>query len=165
MTHAKSVESGSASDAGLEAAFMPAESGRTLRVAQECKGASPNVPCAEWFGRSELTEQVPGVEYENIVSEKKVALANILEWIILANREDVRYKVEEGRIPAQLSSSWKTVPHVVFHIMTFSAPYDPQNFHHFVVSSFHFVALWTVLGMALWMELVMELVMAPEKVL
>jgi hypothetical protein len=49
--------------------------------------------------------------------------------------------------------------------MTSSAPYGLQNSHHFVVSLFHFVALWTVLGMALWMELVMELVMAPEKVL
>jgi hypothetical protein len=43
--------------------------------------------------------------------------------------------------------------------MISSAPYDPQNSHHFVVSSFHFVALWIVLGMALWRELVM----APEE--
>ena len=49
--------------------------------------------------------------------------------------------------------------------MTFSAPYDHQNLHHFVVSSFHFVALWTVLGMALWMELGMALGMALGMVL
>jgi hypothetical protein len=42
--------------------------------------------------------------------------------------------------------------------MISSAPYDPQNSHHFVVSSFHFAALWTVLGMALWRELLMALV-------
>jgi hypothetical protein len=51
--------------------------------------------------------------------------------------------------------------------MISSAPYDPQNSRHFVVSSFHFVALWIVLVMALWRELVMalwrELVMAPEE--
>jgi hypothetical protein len=47
--------------------------------------------------------------------------------------------------------------------MTSSAPYGLQNSHHFVVSLFHFVALWTVLGMALWRELVMALVMALLK--
>ena len=51
--------------------------------------------------------------------------------------------------------------------MISSAPYDPQNSHHFVVSSFHLVVLWIVLWMALWMELVMvpetELEKEPEK--
>jgi hypothetical protein len=48
--------------------------------------------------------------------------------------------------------------------MVSSAPYDPQNSHHFVVSSFHLVVLWIVLWMALWMVLVRELVrlMVPE---
>ena len=50
--------------------------------------------------------------------------------------------------------------------MISSAPYHPQNSHHFVVSSFHLVVLWIVLWMALWMELVMvpetELEKEPE---
>lgn len=51
--------------------------------------------------------------------------------------------------------------------MVSPAPYDPQNSHHFVVSSYHFVvllkALWTVLLKALWMELVMALETEPGR--
>lgn len=51
--------------------------------------------------------------------------------------------------------------------MISSAPHDPQNSHHFVVSSFHLAVvlekvLWTVLWMVLWRELVMEPAMELE---
>jgi len=59
--------------------------GCPLRVPQRYKGASLNASCAGRFGSTEIA-QVPGVGYEDIVSDEKVALAKKLERIILANR-------------------------------------------------------------------------------
>jgi hypothetical protein len=103
MTNTKTVKSRSAREAEQKAAFVPTDNGCPLIDLQRYKGASLNASCAGRFGSTEIA-QVPGVGYEDIVSDKKSSLGQEARVNRLGEPRYVRYNVERC-VPAQLSSS------------------------------------------------------------